>query len=110
MIAKNHCLMELRDKGKIPAPLPENLSAFSEEAEDKTTRLEKDSLIKKMMEGIQLLNLDQQTCIRLFYLEKKSYSEISEITGFSLLQVKSHIQNGKRNLRLMIAQNDGRSS
>ena len=38
----------------------------------------------------------------MFYLEKKSYQGIAEETGFSLLQVKSYIQNGKRNLRLLL--------
>lgn len=33
---------------------------------------------------------------------EKSYQEISETTGFTLLQVKSYIQNGKRNLKLLI--------
>jgi DNA-directed RNA polymerase specialized sigma24 family protein len=40
----------------------------------------------------------------LFYLQKRSYHEISEATGFTMMQVKSYIQNGKRNLRLMIEQ------
>jgi len=38
----------------------------------------------------------------LFYLQKKSYHEIVDITGFSLLQVKSYIQNGKRNLKILV--------
>ncbi len=38
----------------------------------------------------------------MFYLEKKSYQAIASETGFSLLQVKSYIQNGKRNLRLLL--------
>jgi len=48
------------------------------------------------------LNPEQQQCVTLFYLEKKSYREISDITGFTSLQVKSYIQNGKRNLRILI--------
>ena len=102
MIAKNHCLMELRDKGKFTAPLTENLGGLTEETEDKSLMWEKDQLIKKMMEVIDSLNTEQAACIRLFYLEKKSYQEISDLTGYSLQQVKSHIQNGKRNLKLMI--------
>jgi RNA polymerase sigma-70 factor (ECF subfamily) len=31
-----------------------------------------------------------------------SYQQITEATGFSLMQVKSHIQNGKRNLRMLL--------
>jgi RNA polymerase sigma-70 factor (ECF subfamily) len=38
----------------------------------------------------------------MFYLEKKSYQEITDETGYSLLQVKSYIQNGKRNLKLLL--------
>jgi RNA polymerase sigma-70 factor (ECF subfamily) len=38
----------------------------------------------------------------LFYLEKKSYQEISEQTGYNFMQVKSYIQNGKRNLRIWV--------
>jgi DNA-directed RNA polymerase specialized sigma24 family protein len=37
--------------------------------------------------------------LQLFYFEKKSYKEIADLTGFSIKQVKSHIQNGKRNVK-----------
>ena len=39
---------------------------------------------------------------KLFYLEKKTYTEIMQETGFNFMQVKSYIQNGKRNLKLKI--------
>ena len=45
---------------------------------------------------------EQQQCVTLFYLHKKSYYQIAEQTGYSLLQVKSNIQNGKRNLKIML--------
>jgi len=51
---------------------------------------------------LQDLNAEQKTCVTLFYLDKKSYQEIADITGYSLLQVKSYIQNGKRNLKIMV--------
>jgi RNA polymerase sigma-70 factor (ECF subfamily) len=41
----------------------------------------------------------QQQSVRLFFLEEKCYKEISESTGYSLNEVKSYIQNGKRNLK-----------
>jgi RNA polymerase sigma-70 factor (ECF subfamily) len=47
----------------------------------------------------------QQQCVTLFYLEDKCYKEITAITGFDHNQVKSFIQNGKRNLRLCMEQN-----
>ncbi|HRC33614.1 MAG TPA: sigma factor-like helix-turn-helix DNA-binding protein, partial [Bacteroidia bacterium] len=50
-------------------------------------------------EAIESINEQQRICIQLFYLEKKSYMEISTQTGYDLNQVKSFIQNGKRNLK-----------
>ena len=55
-----------------------------------------------MDEAMKELNPEQKQCVTLFYLQKKSYQEINEITGFSMLQVKSYIQNGKRNLKILI--------
>ena len=102
MIAKNHCLMKLRDKGKVPVELNDLVMSAPDETDGRISSIEKDVLLQKMMSAIKNLNADQQQCVSLFYLHKKSYSEISEITGFTVMKVKSHIQNGKRNLRLMI--------
>jgi RNA polymerase sigma-70 factor (ECF subfamily) len=52
------------------------------------------------------LNNPQQTCVRLFYFEEMSYREIAESTGYTEKEVKSHLQNGKRNLRVMWEQNE----
>ena len=45
------------------------------------------------------LKEDQRVCIELMYFKDMSYKDISSATGYSLKQVKSYIQNGKRNLR-----------
>ncbi len=50
------------------------------------------------------LNDQQRICVELFYLKKKSYQEVADITGFTLKQVKSYIQNGKRNLKNLITE------
>jgi len=105
MIAKNHCLMKLRDKGKFTIGLDEEMTSLPDETDEKISLIEKDVLLNKMMNAIKQLNTEQQECVSLFYLQKKSYAEIIEITGFTILQVKSHIQNGKRNLRLMMEGN-----
>jgi len=44
----------------------------------------------------------QKRCISLFFLENKSYSEIQEITQLDFKSVKTHLQNGKRMLRLLM--------
>ncbi|WP_276501291.1 RNA polymerase sigma factor [Terrimonas pollutisoli] len=103
MVAKNHCLMKLRDKqNKIPAELTEKLMAAPEEETDWQAMVQTDQVMELMEESLKELNREQQECVNLFYLQKKSYQEISDITGFSMLQVKSYIQNGKRNLKLLI--------
>ena len=63
-------------------------------------KLELEQQLSLLEEALKGLDHQQQTCIRLFYLEEKSYTEIIEITGFDFNKVKSFIQNGKRNLKL----------
>jgi len=55
-----------------------------------------------MEEALKNLIPNQQECVSLFYLQKLSYQQISTKTGFELVQVKSYIQNGKRNMRIFI--------
>ncbi len=102
MVAKNNCLMILRNKGKGPLELNEHIIKSPDEPLDTIPLIEKDILLSKMQKCLLDLNAEQQQCVTLFYLEKKSYNEISDTTGFSMLQVKSYIQNGKRNLKLMM--------
>ncbi len=103
MVAKNHCLMKLRDRqGKIPVELTERLTATPGEETDRNALLQNDETLNLMEDALKELNSEQQQCVTLFYLQKKSYQEIAEITGYSMLQVKSYIQNGKRNLKILI--------
>jgi len=103
MVAKNHCLMKLRGRqGKIPAELTEKLTAAADTMTDTNALWENDKTLDLMSQSLKELNPEQRQCVTLFYLDKKSYLEISEQTGYSLLQVKSYIQNGKRNLKILI--------
>jgi len=103
MVAKNHCLMKLRDKQhKIPAELTDRLMATADEETDWNALTQTDLSLDLMETSLKELNPEQLQCVTLFYLEKKSYQEITETTGFSMLQVKSYIQNGKRNLKILI--------
>jgi RNA polymerase sigma-70 factor (ECF subfamily) len=49
------------------------------------------------------LKEEQRKCLEMMYIEKKSYDEIASLTSYSLKQVKSYIQNGKRNLKNMLS-------
>lgn len=102
MVAKNHCLMQLRDKpGKNTVEVRDSIPAETNET-DKESLLMNEKTYEYMSEALKELNDDQQLCVTLFYMEKKSYQQIADQTGYSMMQVKSHIQNGKRNLRLLI--------
>lgn len=103
MISKNHCLMRLRDaNGKNVKAIQENMLSTAQDNPASRTPAENDRLLSILEMSLQELNKEQKQCVTLFYLEKKSYQEIAENTGFTLMQVKSHIQNGKRNLRLLV--------
>jgi RNA polymerase sigma factor (sigma-70 family) len=105
MVAKNHCLMKIRDgHGKMPVELTERYMSTTDEQTDTQSLMQNDRTMELMAEVLQELSPEQQQCVTLFYLQKKSYQQISEATGFTLMQVKSYIQNGKRNLRLMMEQ------
>jgi RNA polymerase sigma factor (sigma-70 family) len=107
VLARNHCLMQLRS--------PRNLKTgeFNTEVmqSDQTTHLENEVLekeenFKKLESCIEKLPAEQLQSIRLFFIEKKCYNEIAVITGFEWSKVRSHIQNGKRNLKICIEEKD----
>ncbi len=100
MIAKNHCLMQLRDKNKILEIDEANTPLFDDF--DIQDLQQKERTLIVLEECLKSLQNEQKTCVTLFYLQKKSYQQIVNETNFSLLQVKSYIQNGKRNLKILI--------
>lgn len=101
-LVKNECLMVLR-KSKTHFLHTSQLEALSEEKTD--PQLLENQLVA-VEESLKQLKTDQATCLRLFYLDNKSYQEVSALTNLDLKQVKSAIQNGKRNLKLILIQHD----
>ena len=100
MVARNHCLMKLRNKnGRSVREINDNMP-LAAEIPQPALQIEKDALLTYVGLSLNELTIEQKTCVTLFYLEKKSYTEIAAATGFTLMQVKSYIQNGKRNLKL----------
>lgn len=101
-VTRNECLMNIRERkrhGWIPLEDPAMLET---EQEDRAPQLEQEEQLRQLERALEQLNEPQKRCVSLFYLKKKSYQEISNETGYSLMKVKSHIQNGKRNLRLLL--------
>lgn len=96
VVAKNHCLMALRKRKK------ENIIPLGMESIDIPHLNEETSLegnLQALERCIEELKSAQRECVQLFYLEKKSYQQITDISGIEMKMVKSAIQNGKRNLK-----------
>jgi RNA polymerase sigma factor (sigma-70 family) len=108
-VVRNHCLMQFRKeasnhkketelknvvKGSVENPNPEHLDSESEKA----------LMIEYLTAGMETLKEEQRKCVELFYLRDMSYQQISEATGYSMNEVKSNIQNGKRNLKNHISE------
>ena len=99
-VARNHCLMQLRSEGRSKeVSFDESFVENDQPVHLDVSQDEKEEKLRRMEECIEQLNEEQKICIRLFFLEEKCYKDITEITSFSLGQVKSYIQNGKRNLK-----------
>jgi RNA polymerase sigma-70 factor (ECF subfamily) len=99
VIAKNHCLMKQRGEKVISIN-------FSDADMESATYVHPIDEVNKKEDRLddclkQLKDL-QKECIDEFYMKKKSYSEISSELHVTLNAVKSHIQNGKRNLKICL--------
>lgn len=99
MLSKNECLMLLR-KGNKNNEIDIDIIQIEASNENIELEVRLDLLEKK----IEQLKDDQQQCVRLFYLEEKSYQQISEQLSLPINKVKSAIQNGKRNLKILLEQ------
>ncbi len=105
MVAKNHCLMRLREKGIYFKEITENTISITPAEDARSEAIQKDQELEEVQLALNELNDEQKLCITLFYLQQKSYKEISEASGMDILKVKSHIQNGKRNLKIIMERN-----
>jgi len=106
-VAKNHCLMVLRKDNTVSYNDQIQLKNFQQDFMDFDGKFslnpaDDEILDKKLPEAIINLSDEQRICIELFYLHDKSYKEVADTTSYSLNQVKSFIQNGKRNLKIML--------
>jgi len=101
ILMRNHCFGILRSVTYLAS---EDVLAYVPAPEDKTREelMSDELMLQHLHAAIHTLNEEQQLSIKLFYLERRSYKEIMERTNFTFEQVKSFIQNGKRNLKLAL--------
>lgn len=111
VLTRNHCLMILRSKKQEGKKL-EGLKIehdFMESGED-VHPIDRDdpSSEEALRECLEQLKDEQKQCIELFYYQQQSYREISEALKLEEKKVKSHLQNGKRNLKICLESKDVR--
>jgi len=104
-VSRNYCLMQLRSEKKVEIVSLDGLmesAPFLHHTDD--NREDVMTALEKCMEK---LPKNQRQSVDLFYLKEKCYKEIADVMGFSLNEVKSYIQNGKRNLKICMEKSDG---
>lgn len=105
-VTRNHCLMILRkDKKDLKVDFDTDLLS-NNILEDSNYEFE--NKLVDLENALELLVPAQRDCIRLFYLEKKSYKEIAELNNYDIKKVKSLIQNGKRMLKIALIESNER--
>lgn len=105
-LAKNHCLMKLRSSGKTRVLSFDPDHMQTAEGLHLKDKIEQELRFDQLSACIEALPPDQRAAIRLFYLENKCYKEIETMTGMPWNKVRSHIQNGRRNLKICMQQKE----
>ncbi len=99
VLSRNYCLMQLRSGKKLEVVKLDDFMEFSPVLHPDDNREE---AIVALERCIEKLPGTQQQTVSLFYLKDMCYKEIAGLTGFTLNEVKSYIQNGKRNLKICL--------
>jgi len=103
-VVKNYCLNDLRHQEHVLDYLKDYHYFINQEDTDTEVAVHKneEQQLKQLEKALPQLNEFQKNCIELYYLKNKSYLQIVETTGYSLKEVKSYLQNGKRNLKILL--------
>ncbi len=106
VVTKNYCLMHLRSQKSREENIKEwiNDSVIFMENSVELHPVDKDNaeIDKALEDCIRRLKNEQKACIQQFYFENRCYNEIAISLGLDVKKVKSHLQNGKRNLKICL--------
>lgn len=106
VVSKNHCLMDLRSKSNKMEFSVDEFVEFPNTVHQEESYTEKESKLSLLEQCIEKLPEKQKITVDLFFINEHCYKEVVEITGYSMNEVKSYIQNGKRNLKNCMEKND----
>lgn len=112
-VVRNHCISLIRKNKSYQ----KNMKSYGDfeyedttyETEEKIQAVSDDVMLEQMKLSLPKLKEGQRVCLELFYLQNKSYQDIANETKYTLNEIKSYIQNGKRNLKLLLEDTSTRS-
>lgn len=101
---RNHCLMQLRREKRDPLRQSEGelmQSGRLLHLQEESNHHHPDT--RPLHHCLKQLKAEQRRCVHLFYLrEGESYQSIAEKLNLTVGRVRSHLQNGRRNLKLCL--------
>ncbi len=104
-VSRNYCLMQLRKASGEMEKHREFSNAFLMESTRISHPIDEelgDDLQNRLKICLEQLKEDQRRCVELFYFDHRSYKEIATELQIGEQNVKSFIQNGKRNLKICL--------
>lgn len=109
-LASNHCLDILRKQQRDLAHNVQIMQSVKDERHTDNWLMdevqEKEAVLARMENCLGQLNEKQKLSIELFYLKKQSYEQVSKKLGATWAQTRSYIQNGRRNMKKCMEQNE----
>jgi RNA polymerase sigma-70 factor (ECF subfamily) len=112
VVTRNFCLMKLRSQKSEDEKMQNWIAdtrIFMESGHDlHPIDEENPEMDKALQDCIDRLKDEQKECIMMFYFENRSYIEIAGDLGLDEKKVKSHLQNGKRNLKICLEERNGK--
>ena len=108
VMTRNLCLRKKKNeenkakKQEIWEKSEKNSEIFMENEASWSLYNEEEAKERLLLKFMNELEEDQRKCLQLFYWEKKRYKEIAALTNYTEKQVKSFLQNGKRNLKKLL--------
>jgi len=107
-VTRNHCLEKLRKISTHEGKKSEAEVMYYDDLVH-PDNVEKEVELNQLEGCIDLLETKQRQCVTMFYYDKKSYAEISDKLDLGVGQVRSRIQNGRRNLKNCMERNVSKS-
>lgn len=111
-VTKNYCLMKIRSQKSRDEKMKEWLNDtthFMEySSEMHPIDEEKHDMDRALANCIERLKEEQKECIKQFYYQNRCYNEIAIKMGLDEKNVKSNLQNAKRNLKICLEEKHGR--